>query len=68
VPISDPPSARKATAPTDGLSAPDLQEWVARYGGYTNIPWDKWDAAVAEYQAKRREVLAAELAQRRSAP
>jgi hypothetical protein len=34
---------------------PDLQEWVARYGGYQNIPWDQWDRANAEYQARRRE-------------
>jgi hypothetical protein len=34
---------------------PDLQEWVARYGGYQNIPWDLWDAAVVEYQTRRRE-------------
>jgi hypothetical protein len=27
---------------------PDLQEWVRRYGGYWNIPWDQWDAAVAD--------------------
>jgi hypothetical protein len=26
-----------------------LQEWIARYGGRPNIPWDKWDAAIAEY-------------------
>ena len=51
---------------TDAPQPPDLQEWVARYGGYTNIPWSEWDAAVSEYQAKRREVLAAELAQRRA--
>jgi hypothetical protein len=34
---------------------PDLQEWVARYGGYQNIPWDQWDGANAEYQERRRE-------------
>ena len=51
---------------TDAPQPPDLQELVARYGGYTNIPWSEWDQAVAEYQAKRREVLAAELAQRRA--
>ena len=33
---------------------PDLQEWIARYGGRPNIPWDKWDAAIAEYQRARR--------------
>jgi hypothetical protein len=26
---------------------PDLQQWVRHYGGYPNIPWDKWRAAVA---------------------
>jgi hypothetical protein len=25
---------------------PDLQEWLARYGGYWEIPWDRWDAAM----------------------
>jgi hypothetical protein len=33
---------------------PDLQEWIARYGGRPNIPWDKWDAAIAEYKRERR--------------
>jgi hypothetical protein len=36
---------------------PDLQEWVARYGGYQQIPWDEWDQAVADYQAQRRLAL-----------
>ena len=34
--------------------APDLQEWVAKYGGYWNIPWDLWDAHVAEWEIERR--------------
>ncbi len=48
---------------TDAPRPPGLQEWIARYGGYASIPWDKWDAAVAAYQARRREVLATEIAQ-----
>jgi hypothetical protein len=34
---------------------PDLQEWIEKYGGYQNIPWDQWDRMNAEYQARRRE-------------
>ena len=33
---------------------PDLQEWILRHGGYASIPWDKWDAAIAEYKRERR--------------
>jgi hypothetical protein len=33
---------------------PDLQEWIARYGCYQNIPWDAWDRAHAKYQARYR--------------
>jgi len=41
-------------------SPPNLQEWVARYGGYANIPWAEWDRANAEWQERRREVLRGE--------
>jgi hypothetical protein len=41
----------------DPPQPPDLQEWVARYGGYLNIDWAKWDEAVATYQRERREIL-----------
>jgi hypothetical protein len=34
--------------------APDLQEWVARYGGYQSIPWAEWDAAMAAWHRARR--------------
>jgi hypothetical protein len=48
---------------------PDLQEWIARYGGYLLIPWGDWDRAVAEYHERRRDELAAELREsRRGAP
>ena len=43
----------------------DLQELVLRCGGYDKITpedWARWDRAHAEYQAQRRDVLAAELA------
>lgn len=42
-----------------GAQMPDLQEWVARYGGYPNIPWDKWDAAINRWKddkAKERDM------------
>jgi hypothetical protein len=28
------------------MTAPDLQEWVERYGGYHRIDWPAWDRAV----------------------
>jgi hypothetical protein len=39
---------------------PNLQVWIDHYGGSRNIPWDKWDAAIAEYQRERRAVFVAE--------
>jgi len=36
------------------VQAPDLQQWVAKYGGYQNIPWEQWDAATRRYQTERR--------------
>jgi hypothetical protein len=39
---------------------PNLLEWIAHYDGLLNIPWDKWDAAIAEYQHERRAVFVAE--------
>jgi hypothetical protein len=44
-----------------GPRPPDLQEWIDRHGGLPKIPWDKWDAAIAEYQRERRAVFVAEL-------
>jgi hypothetical protein len=41
--------------PDQSNQPPDLQEWVVKYNGYWNIPWDQWDRANAEYQARRRE-------------
>jgi hypothetical protein len=44
---------------------PDLQELVARFGNYSSITAqarEKHDAAMVEWQAHRREVLAEELA------
>jgi len=46
--VPDVPAAPAAPA------APDLQELVARYGGYNKIPpeaWAQWDADTAAYQA-----------------
>ncbi len=28
----------------------DRPEWVARYGGYPNIPLDRWDVPVADFE------------------
>jgi hypothetical protein len=39
---------------------PDLQELVARFGGYSKITaegWAEYDTAMAEWQLKRREAL-----------
>jgi hypothetical protein len=33
---------------------PDLQEWIAKYGGYWNIPWKEYDDAMRLYHEKRR--------------
>jgi hypothetical protein len=46
---------------TDRPMPPDLQAWIAKYGGYHKIPWAEWDAAVAAYQRERRDVLIAEI-------
>jgi hypothetical protein len=47
---------------TDHVRPPDLQELVARFGGYNKITpeaWAEYDQ-VAEYQARRREIIAQE--------
>jgi hypothetical protein len=46
----------RATTGTDDLP-PDLTEWVARHGGYHQMPWPEWDKAVADWQMRRRERL-----------
>jgi hypothetical protein len=38
----------------DYPQAPDLQEWIAKYGGYRNIPWVEWDKAMEEINYLRR--------------
>jgi hypothetical protein len=50
----------------DDPKPPDLQEWVARHGGYNRIPWDQWDKAMAEYQQARREILLQEISRGKS--
>jgi hypothetical protein len=30
-------------------------------GGYPNTPWDKWDAAVADFERERRAAIRAEI-------
>jgi hypothetical protein len=50
------------------ITAPDLQDLVAKYGGYGNIPaeaWAEWDRANAAYQQHRRDVLLEEQASSR---
>ena len=33
---------------------PNMEEWIARYGGRARIPWPEWDRAVEEWKAERR--------------
>ena len=33
---------------------PNMDEWIARYGGRAHIPWTEWDRAVEEWKAARR--------------
>jgi hypothetical protein len=33
---------------------PNLEEWIARYGGRARIPWADWDRALEEWKAARR--------------
>jgi hypothetical protein len=39
------------------LKPPDLQEWIARYGGYHKIDWEAWDRAVELWLAAYRQEL-----------
>jgi hypothetical protein len=53
-------------AMTEKPRPPDLQELVARFGGYNKITpeaWAEYDRQMAEYHTKRREVLARERAE-----
>ncbi len=43
--------------PDDGLGLPDLQEWIAFYGGYHKIPpeaWAEWDRLNEAYRERRQ--------------
>jgi hypothetical protein len=40
------------------LIVPDLQEWIAHYGGHQNIDWKAWDEATTAWREQRREELA----------
>jgi hypothetical protein len=43
---------------------PDLQELVARHGGYDKITpeaWAKYDCAMADWHVRRREAIARDL-------
>ena len=54
--------------PMPGDEAPNLQDLVARYGGYDKIPpeaWARWDAANAEWQQRRRMIVREENARSR---
>jgi hypothetical protein len=47
-----------AAAARHPLRLPDLQEWVAAFGGYSQIPpeaWEAWDALYAERKRRRSE-------------
>lgn len=39
-----------STNSANRLARPDLQDWVARYGGYHKIPWKQWEAALLAWQ------------------
>jgi hypothetical protein len=48
-----------AAAARDPLRLPDLQEWVAAFGGYAQIPpeaWQAWDRLHEEYRRRRSEI------------
>jgi hypothetical protein len=49
---------------------PDLQEYVVRFVGYNKITpegWAEYDRSMAEYQQRRREVVASEIMDYRQA-
>jgi hypothetical protein len=49
-----------AAAARDPLRLPDLQEWVAAFGGNNRIPpeaWEAWDALYAERKRRQTEYL-----------
>jgi hypothetical protein len=46
-----------ARAKVNMPNAPDLQEWIRHAGGYRNIDWTAWDAAVASWREQYREQL-----------
>jgi hypothetical protein len=33
---------------------PNMEEWIARYGGRARIPWTEWDRAVEDWKSERR--------------
>jgi hypothetical protein len=44
--MTNPQRPKFPPLPDDGLALPDLQQWVAFYGGYDKIPaeaWAHWD-------------------------
>ena len=48
-----------AAAQRDPLRLPDLQEWVAAFGGYSRIPAEasaEWDRLYAEAKRRRSEI------------
>jgi hypothetical protein len=52
-----PPPQQAAPPPSPSIidTGPDLQQWIEKYGGYSNIDWAAWDVAVADFQARRRD-------------
>ena len=53
---------------TDSPQPPDLQEVIARVGGYgrmTREDWLAWDEATRRFWERRRQAFEAELSERR---
>src|SRR5205807_3776147 len=44
-------SSSPVTSPQ--AAQPNLEEWIARYGGRARIPWADWDRAVEAWKAER---------------
>ena len=59
--MSDEQPTKSENERTDGVelappqsAQPNIEEWIARYGGRACIPWTEWDRAVEEWKAERR--------------
>jgi hypothetical protein len=45
------PTQARYPDPEQPPERPDLQEWIARYGGYHAIPWADWDHVTEAWKA-----------------